>query len=242
MVLGGVDPVDPGPADVGVDRAVGAEHDHRGAAFPGAEDRHRGVQQADIGVDGDGHRLVGDPGVAVGDGDGMFLVQANQHLRVVVAEIVDDGIVEAAIAGAGHQGHVLEVTLARHLGDGVGDPAHARVAELDRAVDGGGGVGGFRFGGGRAPAGGFRHCFSPLNLFGNGIGIKKYRIIAAAPGAASPAITGRKENPSRLNSPPRGAITRRCLAYNLMVSRVTLSPSSNSTVLVSKLACSTRML
>ena len=34
------------------------------------------------------------------DGDGAFLVQTEQHLRLFIAEVIDDAVVEAAIAGA----------------------------------------------------------------------------------------------------------------------------------------------
>ena len=48
------------------------------------------MHQADVGVHRRGHRLAGDLGIAVRDGDGGFLVQAQQHLRLRIAEIVDD--------------------------------------------------------------------------------------------------------------------------------------------------------
>ena len=101
LVARGVDPVDPRPALGGVDRAGGAEHDDRHAVAPGVEHRHGGVEQADVGVHGGGHRLAGHLGVAVRDRDRALLVQAEQHLRRLVAEIVDDRVVQAAIARAG---------------------------------------------------------------------------------------------------------------------------------------------
>ena len=90
LVAGGVDPVDPRPALGGVDRAGRAEdHDWRAVA-PGVEDRHGGVEQADIGMHRGGHRLAGDLGVALRDRDRDLLMQAQDHLRRLVAEIVHD--------------------------------------------------------------------------------------------------------------------------------------------------------
>ena len=50
LVARGVNPVDPRPALGGIDRAGGAK-DHNGhAVAPGVEDRHGGVEQADVGM------------------------------------------------------------------------------------------------------------------------------------------------------------------------------------------------
>ena len=130
LVLGGMNPVDPGPALVGVHRPGGAEDDHRAAPAPGVEDRHGAVHEADIGMQRHGHGRLGDPGIAVGDGDRVFFVQADQHLGIGVAEVIDDGIVKAAIAGAGHQGDIFEVEAPDHFRHHVGTPAHARIAEI----------------------------------------------------------------------------------------------------------------
>ena len=60
-----------------------------------------GVHQPDVGMHGGDHGLAGDLGVALGDGDGGFLMQAEQHLRLRIAEIIDDRVVQAAIARPG---------------------------------------------------------------------------------------------------------------------------------------------
>ena len=115
LVARGVDPVDPRPALDRVHRPGGAEQQHRHAVAPGVEDRHGAVHQPDIGMHRRRHRLAGDLGVAMRDGDRAFLVQAEQHLRPLIAEVIDDAVVEAAIAGArierdvGHAGGAQRV-------------------------------------------------------------------------------------------------------------------------------------
>ncbi len=109
LIARGMDPVDPRPALDGIDRTGGAEHHHRHAVAPGVEHRHGRVHQPDIGMHRADHRLAGDLGIAVGDGDGGFLVQAEQHLRLRIAEIVDDAVVQAAIARAGRERDIGDV-------------------------------------------------------------------------------------------------------------------------------------
>ena len=135
LVARGVDPVDPGPALGRVDRAGGAEHDHRHAVAPGVEDRHGGVHQPDIGMHRRRHRLAGDLGIAVRDGDRGFLVQAEQHLRPLIAEIVDQTVVQAAIAGARIERDIGNVERAQRVGHHVAAEAGGVDAGRDRAVD-----------------------------------------------------------------------------------------------------------
>ena len=96
-----MDPLDPWPALLRVDGTRRADNDHGRAVAPCVEDRHGSVHEAHVGMDGGGHRLAGDRGVALRDGDRVLLVQAQKHSRVLVAEIIDDAVVQAAIAGAG---------------------------------------------------------------------------------------------------------------------------------------------
>ena len=119
LIGGGVDPVDPRPALHGVDRAGGAENQDRHAVAPGVEDRHRGVQQADVGMHRSGHRLAGDLGVAMRDRDRGLFVQAEQHLRLLVAEEVDDEVVQAPVARAGIERDIRNIERAQRLGDDV---------------------------------------------------------------------------------------------------------------------------
>ena len=119
LVGGGVDPVDPRAALHRIHRAGGAENQHGHAVAPGVEDRHGGVEQADVGVHRRRHRLAGDLGVAVRDRDRRLFVQAQQHLRLLVAEEVDDRVVQAAIGGAGIERDVGDIERTQRLGDDV---------------------------------------------------------------------------------------------------------------------------
>ena len=119
LVLRGVDPVDPRPPLHGVDGTGRAENQHRHAVAPGVEQGHGGVEETDIGVDRGGHRLAGDLGVTVRDGDGALLVQAEQHLRRRIAEVVDEAVVQAAIARARRQRDVGDVEHAQRVGDDI---------------------------------------------------------------------------------------------------------------------------
>ncbi len=94
LVLRRVQPVDPGPPRRGIDRPGGPQDHHRHAVAPGVVDRHGAVHQPDIGVQDHGHRPLGHLGVAMGDGDRMLLVKAQQHLRPFVAEMVDEAVMQ----------------------------------------------------------------------------------------------------------------------------------------------------
>ena len=84
------------------------------------------------------HRLAGDLGIAVRDRDRGLLVQAQQHLRRGVADVVDEAVVQAAIARAGIERDVGNVEVAQHLGDDVAAEAGGIGAGRDRTLDGGG--------------------------------------------------------------------------------------------------------
>ncbi len=138
LVGGGVDPVDPRPALCRVDRAGGAEDDDRHAVAPGVEDRHGGVEQPDIGMYRGAHRLAGDLGIAVGDRDRRLFVQAQQHLRRGVADVIDQAVVQAAIARPGIERDIGNVEIAQHLGHDIAAEAGRIGAGRDRTLDGGG--------------------------------------------------------------------------------------------------------
>ena len=134
LVGGGVDPVDPRPAARRVPRTGGAEDQHRHAVAPGVEDRHRRVHQADVGVHHRPHHLSGGLGVAMRHGDGRLLVQAEQHLRPLVPEVIDDRIVQPAVARAGIQREIGDVERAQHRRDGVATPVLRGVRNGRRNV------------------------------------------------------------------------------------------------------------
>ena len=130
-----VNPFDPGAADMGVERPGGAKYQHRVAFAPGIEDRHAGMHQSDIRMQRDGHRPVGDLGIAVGDGDAVFLVQADNHLRFGIAEIIDDAVVETAETGARHQCNIIDADGPYGFGDGIAAPAELRITNAVRTVN-----------------------------------------------------------------------------------------------------------
>ena len=136
LVARGMDPVDPRPPLGGVDWPGGAEHDHRHAIAPGVEERHGGVHQADIGMHRRRHRLAGDLGIAVRDGDRAFFVQAEQHLRPLVAEVIHQAVVQAAIAGAGIERDIGDIERAQRIGHHVAAEAGGVDAGRDRAIEG----------------------------------------------------------------------------------------------------------
>ncbi len=135
LVARGVDPVDPRPALDAIDGPGGAEQQHRHAVAPGIEDRHGAVHQADIGMHRGSHRLAGDLGIAVRDGDGALLVQAEQHLRPLVAEVIDDAVVEAAIAGARIERDVGHAGGAQRVGRDIAAESGRIDAGRHRPVD-----------------------------------------------------------------------------------------------------------
>jgi hypothetical protein len=53
----------------------------------------------------------------------------------LVAQIIDDAVVKAAIAGAGHQRDIFQVEAPGHFGDHVAAPLHLRFAQILRLVD-----------------------------------------------------------------------------------------------------------
>ena len=136
LVLGRVDPVDPRPAPRGVHRARRAEDQRRHPVAPQIEDRHRPVHEPDVGVEDHRHRAPGDLRVAVGDGDRRLLVEREQHRGVAVAQVVDQAVVEAAVARPRVEGDPAQVEAAQQRGDGIAAPPHGRGAGPLRAIDG----------------------------------------------------------------------------------------------------------
>ncbi len=133
-VAGGVDPIDPRPTLHGIDRADAAQQQHGNSIAPGVEDCHRRVHQADVGVQPDCERPAGDACVAVRQCHGVLLVNTQQHLGSRVAEIVDQAVVQTAIARAGRE---------RDVGD------FQRPQQLRHCVAAPGGGAGNRFAGRR---------------------------------------------------------------------------------------------
>ena len=128
-VLRAVDPFHARPARVGVD-AVAAEDHHRHAVAPRVVDGHRSVLQADRAVHHHAHRFARGLGIAVRHGGGRLFVQAGDDLGILVAGVVDDGLLQAAEAGCRIDRDVLQSDGFQHVRHevraGVRDEGFAR--------------------------------------------------------------------------------------------------------------------
>ena len=80
------------------------------------------------------HHAVGGFRVTVGDRDRSFFVHREHHLRAAVAEVVDDAVVQSAIARARHQRDVRNADLAQHRGDRVAAPELGGLARRHRRI------------------------------------------------------------------------------------------------------------
>jgi hypothetical protein len=67
------------------------------------------MQQTDVRMQGRSHHLVGSLGVTLCDRDCRLVVQAEQHLRRTVAEVVDEAVVQPAVARARVERDVRDV-------------------------------------------------------------------------------------------------------------------------------------
>ncbi len=106
---------------------VAADHDHRHAVAPGVVDRHRRVLEPDDVVHRRGHRLALGARVAVRHRDGDLLVLAEDHLRHMIAAVVDERIVQAAKRRAGIERDVLDLEGLHHVDDHVRPVLGARL-------------------------------------------------------------------------------------------------------------------
>jgi hypothetical protein len=122
-----MDPIDPWPTRGGVEWPGGSNHQDRLAIAPGVEDCHGPVHQSNVAVKGDGHRAATGFGEALGNGDGVLLVQAQNYLWRCVAEMVDEAVVKPAETCPRRQGNEGNVKPAQHLRDNVAAPADALV-------------------------------------------------------------------------------------------------------------------
>ena len=136
LVACGVDPIDPGTALVGVDRAGGADQQHRHAVAPGVEHGHGRVHQADVGMHRRRHRPARDLGPAVGDCHRVLLVQAKEHGGALVAEAIDEAVVQPAEAGSGIEGDVGDVERTQRVGGNIAAEAGLARQRGDRALQG----------------------------------------------------------------------------------------------------------
>ena len=126
--VGGVDPVDERPPPAFVHRPGGADDEDRAAVDIGVIDAHGGVQHADHVVHDRHHRPAGRLGVAVGDLHRDLLVLAQQDRRLVAA-VIDQRIVQAAIAGARIERDIGKAVMLDQIDDDVGLPRLLGVAD-----------------------------------------------------------------------------------------------------------------
>ena len=125
--VGGVDPIDERPPPAFVHRAGRADDEDRAAVEIGVVDAHRRVQHADDVVHDRHHRLAGRLGVTVRDLHRDLLVLAQQDRRIVAA-VIDQRIVQPAIAGAGIERDIGESVMLDQVDDNVGLPGLLGVA------------------------------------------------------------------------------------------------------------------
>ena len=95
-----MNPVNPRPTLGRVDRARRAKDHHRHAVAERVEDAHRAMHQPDVAVQHDRHRFPRRFGVAMRDGYCVILMQTQDHLRIAIAQEVDEAVVKTAKAGA----------------------------------------------------------------------------------------------------------------------------------------------
>ncbi len=127
--VGGVNPVDERPPPAFVHRTGGADHKDRAAVDISVVDAHGGVQHADHVVHDRHHRLSGRLGVAVRDLHRDLLVLAEQDRRLIAA-VIDQRVVQAAIARPRIERDEGKVVVLDEVDDDVGLPGFFGVACL----------------------------------------------------------------------------------------------------------------
>src|SRR5262245_61147951 len=135
LVSRGMNPVDPWPPYNGIDRSRGAKDDNRHAIAPGVEDRHGRVHKPDVRMHGGRHRPAGHLGIAMGDRHRAFLMQAQQHLRLFVAQIIDQAVVQPAVARAWIERDVRDIGRAQRIRDDIAAEAGSVHAGRNRAIE-----------------------------------------------------------------------------------------------------------
>ena len=135
LVFRCVDPLDPGAAFAGVGGPARTHDEYRQSIAPGVEYPQQSVHEADVRVQKDRHCPIRRLGIAMRDCQRMILVQAQQQLRVAVAEVVDQAVVKSAKAGTRIERDVFDSQSAQHLGRDVAAPCHGRIAARRGSID-----------------------------------------------------------------------------------------------------------
>ena len=122
LVSAGVYPVNPGSAFGRIPGACGTQNQHGRAVTPCIENGHGGMHQANVGVHHRAHHGAADFGIALCQRDGHLLVQAQQHLRMFVAQVIDQAVVQAAVTRPRIQGQIGQSQTSQALGNRVTSP------------------------------------------------------------------------------------------------------------------------
>jgi hypothetical protein len=85
------------------------------------------VQQADIAVQHATHGLAGRLGIAVRDRDRMVFMQAQQDAGIFIAQMIDQAVMQPAIARARVEAEIADAAAAQHLGRDVAAPGNLVV-------------------------------------------------------------------------------------------------------------------
>ena len=85
-------------------------------------------------MENDSQRPLCDLGITVRKRHRMLFMQAKQHLRLLIAEVVDDAVMQAAEAGARVERNEGKVQRPQHVGDDIAAIGLTRLACL-RTLD-----------------------------------------------------------------------------------------------------------
>ena len=113
-------PVGARTAPGGVHGTGPAHHNHRHPVAPGVEHGHAGVLQPDDVMGDRRHRFTGGLGIAMGHGHGVLFVTAENNLRLFVAPVIHDRIVNPAKRGSGIKGGIFNVKGPHQIDNHIG--------------------------------------------------------------------------------------------------------------------------
>ena len=92
------------------------------------------MHQAHIAVQHRCEHLAGDLGVAMGNGHRMLLMQHDEHLRLRIAQVIDQAVMQAAEAGAGIEQHIGDAQRPQQFGNHIAAPDRAAALRGDGYV------------------------------------------------------------------------------------------------------------
>ena len=74
-----------------------------------------------------GHRLAGRLGIAVRDRHRMVLVHAKNNSWILISQMIDEAVVETAVARAGIEADIANAETPQHLRGDIAAPGDAAV-------------------------------------------------------------------------------------------------------------------